>query len=68
MPHLSRHRVYTKGDGMTLDDAIRHLDTVQAELTIYPEGCPEPWRAWMVEAHEAMCQVIDRYMAKEIGK
>lgn len=53
---------------MTLDDAIRHLDTVQAELTIYPEGCPEPWRAWMVEAHEAMCQVIDRYMAEEIGK
>lgn len=46
---------------MTLDDAIRNLDCVQAELTIHPEGCPEPWRSWMVRAHEAMCQVLDRY-------
>ena len=48
---------------MTLNEAIRHLDSVQAELTIHPEGCPEPWRTWMVEAHEAMCLVIDRYRA-----
>lgn len=46
---------------MTLDEAIKHLDSVQAELTIHPSGCPEPWRSWMVEAHEAMCLVLDRY-------
>jgi hypothetical protein len=51
---------------MTLDQAIRRLDTVQAELTIYPDGCPEPWRAWVIEAHTAMCQVIDRYMAEVV--
>lgn len=52
---------------MTLDQAIHRLDTVQAELTIYPDGCPEPWRSWLVEAHEAMCQVIDRYTAEKEG-
>jgi len=46
---------------MTLDDCIHKLDSLQAELTIHPEGCPEPWRTWLVEAHEAMCQAIDRY-------
>lgn len=46
---------------MTLDAAIKKLDMVQAELTIYPDGCPEPWRTWMIEAHKAMCQVIERY-------
>lgn len=51
---------------MTLDEAIRTLDRVQAELMIYPEGYPEPWRAWMIEAHTAMCQVIDRYVAEKV--
>jgi hypothetical protein len=46
---------------MTLDQAIRNLDAVQADLTIHPEGCPEPWRTWMVEAHDAMCEVITLY-------
>ena len=46
---------------MTLDEAIRNLDSVQADLTIHPEGCPEPWRSWMVEAHEAMCRVVTQY-------
>lgn len=45
----------------TLAQAIRHLDTLQAELTIHPEGCPEPWREWMVEAHNAMCEVVQLY-------
>jgi len=51
---------------MTLDEAMRTLDCVQAELMIYPEGYPEPWRAWMIEAHTAMCQVIDRYVAEKV--
>lgn len=50
---------------MTLDTAIRLLDAVQADLPIYPDGCPEPWRTWMVEAHAAMCQVIERYNREE---
>lgn len=49
------------GGGMMLDDAIRRLDFVQAELTIHPEGCPEPWRTWMIEAHEAMCEAVQEY-------
>ena len=51
---------------MTLDDAIRRLDDIQAEFTTTPDDCPEPWRDWMVEAHEAMCQVIDRYMEEKV--
>lgn len=50
---------------MSLDSAIKHMDAVQAELTIHPEGCPEPWRTWMIEAHRAMCEVIRFY--KEQG-
>lgn len=48
--------------GMTpLEQAIRSLDNVQAEATILPEGCPEPWRQWIVEAHNAMCNVVQEY-------
>lgn len=50
---------------MSLDDAIRKLDSIQADLTIHPDGCPEPWRSWMIQAHEAMCQVIDKYAHRE---
>lgn len=49
---------------MTLDRAIRMLDTIQAELTIYPDGCPEPWRGWLVDAHKAMCDVVESYRAQ----
>lgn len=44
-----------------LGQAIRHLDSTQADLTVYPDGCPEPWRGWIVEAHTAMCQCILAY-------
>lgn len=45
----------------SLEQYIRHLDSIQAELTIYPEGCPEPWRSWLVQAHAAMCDVVRKY-------
>lgn len=47
---------------MTLDESIRKLDSLQAELTIHPDGCPEPWRTWLIEAHEAMCAAVTAYM------
>lgn len=51
---------------VTLDESIRKLDSLQAELTIYPDGCPEPWRTWLIEAHEAMCETVKAYR-KERG-
>lgn len=50
---------------MTIDQAIRRLDRLQAELTIHPDGCPEPWRSWLVKAHEAMCHVIEQYREEQ---
>lgn len=46
---------------MILKQSILKLDSLQADLTIYPDVCPEPWRAWMVQAHAAMCQVVAAY-------
>ena len=51
---------------VSLDHAMRRLDTVQADLTIHPDGCPEPWRTWMIEAHEAMCDVILEYQQQKV--
>ncbi len=51
-----------------LELAIRQLDTIQAEGTLLPEGCPEPWREWIVGAHAAMCEVIVQYRDARIGR
>lgn len=44
-----------------LELAMRHLDAIQAEGTLLPEGCPEPWREWIIEIHGAACDAVARY-------
>lgn len=48
-----------------LKEEILRLDHLQAELTIYPDGCPEPWRSWIIEAHHAMCDAVQAYQKQE---
>lgn len=50
---------------LELERQIRILDGVQAEATLLPEGCPEPWRTWIVEAHDAMANVVVTYRAEK---
>ncbi len=46
-------------DPVWAERVMRTLDRIQADATLLPEGCPEPWRSWLLYVVRSIWRLRD---------